>query len=163
MSDEMKILPGNVQQLTTSGKGNDLESYKKLFKALVKPKKKLVPKIEWGWMIENGDIAYGPFNSREDAVEDAQESCRVSMDKVFYGVCRWGDPKSYLISMDEFLDSMNEAAYNDEFGFFEDAIFDFSSPEDAKHAELEFETFLRSWADKWLSSNAWTLDLELDK
>jgi hypothetical protein len=164
MSDELKILPGNVQQLTTTGEGNDLESYKKLFKVLVKPKKKPVPKVEWGWMIRGDEHAHGPFCSREEAVEDAKEYCRnTSLGKVVYGTCQWGDPKTYLPDMDELLDRMNESAYDDEFGFFDDEIFDIPSKENTKNAELELETFLRAWADRWINSNAWVLDEESSK
>ncbi len=163
MSDEMKILPGNVQQLTDNGKGNDLDSYKRLFKALVKTKKKPVPKLEWGWMIQGDEHAHGPFCSREEAVEDAKEYCRTSLDKVIYGTCQWGDPTGYLLSVDELLDSMNEAAFDNDFGFFDGEVFDFSSKEDAKTAEKEYEDFMAVWADKWINSNAWILDPEPTK
>jgi hypothetical protein len=162
-----KILPGNVQQLTDHGKvwgtdeGNKAFAHGMMHPELREPKKKEAPKIEWGWMIRNAEHAHGPFDSREEAVEDAKDYCHnTSLDGVIYGICRWGDPKTYLPDMDELLDRMNEVAYDDEFGFFDDEIFDVSSKEDAKNADIELETFLRAWADRWINSNAWILEPE---
>jgi hypothetical protein len=113
-------------------------------------------KMEWGWMKQDQEQAHGVFPTREEAVKDAEEYSDTPIDKLIFGHCVWADATCYLPSMDEFMDRLNECAYNDDYGFWEDEVFDICCGTPGE-AEKAFDEMLKTWAQKYLVGACWTL------
>lgn len=111
--------------------------------------------MEWGWMKQNEEQAYGPFPTREEAVKDAEEYSDTPIEKLIFGNCVWADPVPYLPDMDDFVIKLDERAYNGDFGFYEDEVFDVCGP--PGEAEKAFDKMLKAWAQRWLTPACWTL------
>lgn len=111
-------------------------------------------KEEWGWSVREDDRAYGPFSSREEAVEDAKKNSKKPLDRVIFGRCLWANPVSHLPSMSDFLEELEDSAYNNGFSFWEDEIF---SVDTWEVAEKEFDEMLKNWADKYVKGSCWQL------
>lgn len=110
--------------------------------------------VEWGWMPSHSERAYGPFSTRDEAVEDAHAHGYGLNDGIIVGVCIWADPVAALPSMDEFLERLEDYAQHNGFGFWDDEVFEVQNPKDAR---AEFDVILRTWAEKHMSANCWTL------
>jgi hypothetical protein len=106
---------------------------------------------QWGWMQTHSDRAYGPFDSREEAVADADAHDYSPNDGIVFGRCVWADPESVLPSMDEFVEKLDESAYDNDFSFWEDEVFDVRDPENVrKYFDAEKSPFPTGgdWFDK---------------
>ena len=106
---------------------------------------------KWGWSTE--DAGFGPFDSREEAIQNATDTGEVS--EVAVGRCKFADPVEYLkADVDEVLENLDMRAADDEYGFWEDEIFDVDNKEEAQKALTEA---MEQWAKKYVSSVVWVL------
>lgn len=118
---------------------------------------------QWAWMVDGNCIAHGPFKTREEAIEDARghyapEECP---REIVIGYPSYANAASYLpVDIDTFLEQLEENAFDNDFGFADDTIFDVNG--DVGEAEKELEEVFINWANKWLSSTTW-LFVELEK
>jgi hypothetical protein len=104
---------------------------------------------QWCWREKNGETASGPFNSREEAIEEAKnssDSCVVSV-----GRCTYPDPvhiAGAVTDMDDLLEKMEEYHYENEYSY-DDQVFDLKSAV-AKEAQESLKQAVREWAAKYL-------------
>lgn len=100
---------------------------------------------EWCWReSKSSESAFGPFASREDAIEEA----RVADDRprtVLISRCAYPDPvfiAGHVIDLGNILESMEEFAHDNEHPY-DDDIFD---PVDMAEAEAALKRVVRAWA-----------------
>lgn len=114
---------------------------------------------EWAWTKLDRDWVHGPFNTREEAIADAK-SCYGPSERVMIAVghVRYPDPSDYVMdSIYDHLESMDDAAINDEFSFCEDPPFDIPA-KDLKDAQTDLTERLKAWASRWVDGQCWVLD-----
>jgi hypothetical protein len=116
-------------------------------------------KTEWCYAKKSERHAHGPFDSREEAIEDAREY--YSGDGVF--TIELGHPR--YANVDEciptdaadLVERMDEYAADNDFPG-DDPIFEIDQ-KDLKQADAELQELLKAWAKKWVCSNGcWVLD-----
>jgi hypothetical protein len=114
-------------------------------------------KKEYGWSEIEGDEARGPFDTKEDCIKDAKEYLNPDRDIVIeVGECYYADPVCYIKDdLDQTLEDMDEGAVENEFGFWEDEVFEVNEREKAQE---ELTEILTKWAKKYVSSSVWCLE-----
>lgn len=114
--------------------------------------------VEWGWMLNGAEEAYGPFATREIAIEDAKQRMRDEEGlpysvEILLGNCDHPEPENY-IDLDSVLDMMRSAA--EEYSYDGDSeIFEID-------LEARAEEELEAWARKYVKPVAWIL-METEK
>lgn len=108
---------------------------------------------EWAWMVTHSGKAHGPFDTREEALEDAKEhGYDGPNDGIAIGTCAWADAEDYLPSMDSVLEGMNECAFDGDFSFYDDAVFEVEHP---SQAEKDFNELITAWAAAHVVPRCW--------
>ena len=115
--------------------------------------------MQWGWREKHNERARGPFNSRKEALDDVYRTYnRLDRVTIILGYVRWADPGACVYDdLDNILERMEENAYDSEFGWYEDQVFELSE-KDTNKAQIELTEFMQKWARKWLQPNCWVLD-----
>jgi hypothetical protein len=104
---------------------------------------------KWGYYIE-GRNALGPFDSKEEAMEDAKE-CYPG-EKVIIGKCQDVIPSHFVdIDIDLLLEQADER-FADEV-FTEDPIFEIDGKGNDTEAADELRALVKRWADRWIVTN----------
>jgi hypothetical protein len=117
---------------------------------------------EWAWCWDGSDTAHGPFANRESAIANA---CAEALDDerdgiVGIGTCLWSSLDYFLsvLDPDSLQEQADEYAYDNEFGWYDDTIFELNVPPGGKRdqvlidrAALELREFVRPWAEKWIT------------
>lgn len=118
---------------------------------------------EWAWTISYDSAAYGPFATRELALEDAQSTLNDDdrdEEEITIGYAVWPDPGKYTsIDMDTLLDRADEAAGDDGCWSDDDTLFELTNASDA---ETELEKLIQDWARKWVKPTHWSFE-EVEK
>lgn len=116
---------------------------------------------KWGWMQDGAENTHGPFDTRDAALADARREME-DQGTVVLGHCRFADPGTYVPTLAEIGERLDQSAYDNEFGFSDDTVFDEACPftgiHDHKACVKQAEDELAAWARRWFSSDAWTLD-----
>jgi len=116
-----------------------------------------VTEQKYGWAEEHSELASGPFDSKEAALEDAR-GCYAEDEHptLVIGTCRFADPADYVPSVDDLLEQMEVWAHDEDFHFYDDRMFDVQDKEAAQQE-------LNAWAAKHLYADAvWAL-VELER
>lgn len=107
---------------------------------------------KWGWMVDGDEMASGPFETREDAITDAQEQCHPDdTSEVLVGKILFAKADEYSLSLEEFMEHLEERAY-DNFSFIEDVIFTLS-----KRSEEAYTQAINAFLKEHVSSSYWCL------
>lgn len=107
---------------------------------------------KWGWMLDGDETASGPFDTREDAIIDAQEQCHPDdIREVLVGKILFADAKKYTPDLDTFMENLEERAYDD-FAFVEDVVFTLS-----KEAEKAYDKAIKAFLKEHVFSSYWCL------
>jgi hypothetical protein len=114
---------------------------------------------EFCWREKNGERAYGPFPSREAALEDARDLYHGddrAPKSVMIGSCHYAFAPKYVPDFYDVIERIEEVAWDDSFSFWDNGeIFDV-----ADGAKEAYDKMLRAWAEKYLSSTVWCTDEE---
>jgi len=105
---------------------------------------------EWAWMEASGEAAYGPFATREEAVEDARKS--TESESVVIGKTTKVVPRDWApgaLDVDDILERMDEHAA-DVFSY-DDSVFVLSGGTQ-EEAEKALGAMMADWAEEWLDS-----------
>jgi hypothetical protein len=117
--------------------------------------------ILWGWKLENDDRAHGTFDSKEEALEDAQDHLRPGQTRdIEVGRATELEAADYVtVDSDELLDNAAQQVFDD-YGCESDRLFDFVSTDIIPAAVEELHKFMREWAGKYLynTEEYWVLD-----
>src|SRR3990172_8503541 len=105
------------------------------------------PEPKWGWSWEGDESAEGPYDSREDALEDARDQLeKGETKKLVLGVIRHADPGDCVDDdLDSHLERMDEAARDNDFAFADDNIFEVPESR-AMAAKAALHDVLAAWA-----------------
>ena len=122
--------------------------------------------IKWGWLQDGGEHCEGPFDTREAAIEDARQNLRdneVAEETIILGRCRFADPGVHMLDVDDIAEQMEQNAYDNDYGFWDDEIFEVTCPNegvthDHKACIKKRDEELVAWARRWFRSSVWTLD-----
>jgi len=120
---------------------------------------------KWGWMWDGDEDAHGPFDSREEALADANAKLVDIGDAfsatVMLGHCRYADPVDSIdMEVDHVLDMMDQRAGENDFGWYDDEIFEAKGTK--VDAQKALTACLEGWAREWVETSVWTLD-EVDR
>jgi hypothetical protein len=108
-----------------------------------------------------GEEAFGPFGDREEAILQAKEWMKLNyIDElpVILGHAVFPDPGKYVLPpqiLDIIEEHIEEAAADDEYGFYEDGIFALQS--EREQAQRMLSDFMKEWARKIFRPNCWKL------
>jgi len=105
---------------------------------------------KWGWSLD--EMAFGPFESRQDAISDAVEHSLGGF--VWVGRMKTIDPAEWLPSLPDLIDEM-ENRICDNAASFDDYIIDVRGGK--READSEANNALTAWAEKYLFSSCWYL------
>lgn len=109
--------------------------------------------VRWYWREdEYQESANGSFASREEAIQDARESCDSldSQTTVLVGICQRIDPSVYLPTAEGIIRSMNESALDGLFAWLDgDAI------EVREGGERVLDNCLENWCKLFCGISAW--------
>jgi len=106
---------------------------------------------QWCWREKNGEVAYGPFTSREEAIEEAKTSSDSRV--VMIGNVVWPDPVAVageMADIDHLMEQMEEYAYDNGLSH-DDSIFDLKT-NNAKEAQEGLKKHLRAWAEEFVAT-----------
>jgi tryptophan 2,3-dioxygenase len=110
-------------------------------------------KEQWCWREVNGEMAAGPFQSREEAIEEAKGSSDSRV--VLIGHCVYPDPAhiaKQVIDVDFLLEQMEEYHYENEYPV-DDQVFDLYSKEEhgrALNAQEALQVAVKGWATLYI-------------
>jgi hypothetical protein len=110
---------------------------------------------KYGWTVKGSDVAFGPFDSAEAALEDAQLSIDVTA-MIELGTVRYPKPEHYIDKgLEIVLEDMEQRAFDNDFAFCEgDPIF---KPREGAGKALE--KCLKNWARTWIEdTGVWVLE-----
>lgn len=119
---------------------------------------------KYGWTIDGEEHAHGPFNSVEEALEDAVEylsdfhsELAPTEYEISVGTCQFADPAAYVPSnMDDLLERMNEIAYDN--GFCDEDDTFYVSKDQKEEAKKALDEALSAWATKYvMAEEVWLL------
>ena len=118
----------------------------------------VVTKEQWCYEWQGHEEVQGPFDTWEETL--AKASADVSENnyrlprKALVGRVRHADPMESVkvVTLDDVLDDMNDAACDDGFGWAEGPIFDVR-----EGAAEALKLALQQWAHRWVSSDLWTI------
>jgi len=116
---------------------------------------------KWGWMVPDAEYVHGPFDTRDAAIEDARrelDNPPGESTKIVLGHCRFANPVEavkVVADLDAVLERMDEYARDNDFGFYDDNVFE---PVDESGAVIALRAALEDWARQWVESSVWTLD-----
>jgi len=126
------------------------------------PKQKY-DKKEWAWTDLYEEDSRGPFETREIAVEDAQNAADEEgwdSKEIILGHAVWPDPAKYIgVDVDALLDDMDSSAGDDGCWSNDDTLFSLT---DATKADEELGKLLQGWAREWVEADHWTFE-EVEK
>jgi hypothetical protein len=147
----MKQLPVNEML-----KGMD-EEREHIVEIKVKDTKFDYDKVVWAWEDPKDSECNGPFNSREEAIQDAKINSENS--EVLIGHVKYPKPSDFIsIDMDSMLEDMDMMAADNCYYSTDGPIFEVNSEE----AKNELDQLLKDWADKWIEPQYWTFE-EVEK
>lgn len=111
-----------------------------------------------GWSEPKGELARGPFDTMEEVIEDAQDYLNPSEDiQIEVGTCMFAMAENFINDdVDEMLEHLDEQASDNEFGFYDDEIFDIKG--DKEEAQKALTEALTAWAKKYVTSSVWCLE-----
>jgi hypothetical protein len=114
---------------------------------------KMTDNRKWCWREKNSEIAHGPFDSKEETIEEAKahlSSCNIPID-VMIGRCDYAYAPNYIPDDLDFIqEQMEERAYDDSFSFWDDEVFDVK-----EGAQEALTKLLKEWAKEYFSSSVW--------
>jgi len=111
----------------------------------------------WCWRDPNSEHADGPFATREAAIVNAREE-REPGARVAVSVLRWPDPGEFarsVIDVDDLLERMDQAAFDDGRYTGGDQLFD--APADA---EAALKVVVGQWAVRYVSAASWSTGVD---
>ena len=133
-------------------------------------------KKEWGWALrcQWRDGAHGIFNSRKEAIKNAQGYITNELnklldpeEKILVGIVKWADPCDHLPEFKNILEFIRSQAHDNQFMFVDELdIFDLKTKndktafKDEMKATKELQKLLSGWAEKWIIGSAWDLTNE---
>jgi len=110
---------------------------------------------EWGWMEPDKAQGHGPFDTREEALEDAKG---YDVKEILVGRYEWIDPCEYLPDdIESLLETIDDAASGDL--SVDDSIVEVQEIEGAD-AQAELREALRAWGKRWLVATSMVLQEE---
>jgi hypothetical protein len=111
-----------------------------------------------GWSEPEGDYARGPFETMEEIIEDVRDYLNPDRDiEIEVGQCMYAMAENYINDdVDEVLERMDEHALDNEFGFYDDEIFNIMG--DKEEAQKALTEALTAWARKYVTSSVWCLE-----
>lgn len=132
------------------------------------PKAVKEEKEEWAWCLKNAETANGPFPDRQSALDEAMAECDRG-ESFFLGTVKYAKPSEYVfVDIDDLANSMDEAAGEGDFSFWDDVVFELRPPgsvvkggwESYEGPQKELSAFLEEWADRWFTSTVWVIDVK---
>lgn len=108
---------------------------------------------QYGWYDpEDNEGHVGPFDSKEEAIEDAKHNVEFYDDDnkavIHIGEIEWLEPHCFLPTTDSILNDIEDCMHGEV--FFDDDPLDFKIGND--EADEELQNFLEEWAKKHLES-----------
>ena len=119
-------------------------------------------KQEWGWMLEGGEHAHGPCESRDAALVDARRYLgQGETVTVVLGTCDYIGVSGFIGGdVDDVLTQMDESVYDNTGLQSEDPVFDIPT-EKVDAAQKALDAALLKWAEEWVNaSGVWILQEE---
>jgi hypothetical protein len=107
----------------------------------------MTEKKQWAWHLGCNGTANGPFDSQEEAIEDARMQLGEDETKVFVGMVVHTRVQDYIPKFDYLVDSMEESIQLDQ-----DCYCDLTLREGA---EREFREVMEALVKKYVSCNRW--------
>lgn len=114
---------------------------------------------KWCWCFPGSEQATGPFDTKEEACQDAEEQCKarglggdVMID---VGRCRFLsvlDASDVVTALDDVLERMEDCAYDNGFG---DGDYELFSVADEDAAARELKEVFERWATKHIVVAKW--------
>jgi hypothetical protein len=120
---------------------------------------------QWGWNELNCEDAHGTFDTREEAIADAEGYLDTGhVHVVSIGRVRVLEAKDYVtVDVDRMLYDADEEVYDD-YGMDEGRLFDFIDKDEDKvlSATIELAKLIEDWSTKYLHNTAdvWVLEDE---
>jgi hypothetical protein len=111
---------------------------------------------KWCWGYLEAERVDGPFDSREEAIEDAKATVDPGVKEINVGRCNWADSGYYakaVTDMDDLIERMEEH-YVDNECYCDDSVFEVADP---TMAEKVLKEVVRKWAEKYLKGIYWCM------
>jgi len=114
------------------------------------------PSTQYGWMEMNSTEAFGPYDSREEALAQAKVS-RNPGTEIILGIARPFSAGTYA-DLDTVVEAMEELALDEDYSWRDDPCDDplFAIEDDDRALAT---TELRAWANRWFKKDTWRLDV----
>lgn len=112
----------------------------------------------WLWMVAGGEHVSVPFDTREQALEDARDHFFADEEPtILLGHPRWPDPGDYVPrgDVEDMLQRMDEAAFDDGIGPDDDELFVLKQKDGAAEA---LERALVQWARQWCTATQYSFE-----
>ena len=111
----------------------------------------------YAWAIKGAEHCEGPFETREKAIESATRDYGDMPGTIIcIGSVSYADPVHYVpTDLDDMLERMDECAVDNEFGFWENEVF-----EPKPGAKEALEQTLKAWASHFVTSQVWTVSFD---
>jgi hypothetical protein len=111
---------------------------------------------QWAWREIDGETVNGPFESREEAIDEAKEGVdRGPGARFLVGRCSWLSAREYAVYLADaadLLERMNNLAHDNGEGPEDDEAFEICSQKKFEQATRELEKLLGDWAEKWVEA-----------